>query len=193
MASIATATFGLAALVAVGGPVAVVWKVQDRAVKSHREAAATGTEKDEPLVFNGFPYLKVPAGALRTPGQVAAFEELVKANLSKLGPTHPDTLISRNNLANALLADGRYVDAEAVQRKLLVDMKNSLPDDHPDTFRCQFNLALNLRMQGKTEDARSEMETVYAGWKSVLGEGHPRTQEAFLVLQNLRSPGPVTE
>ena len=189
MASTATATFGLAALLAVGGPLAVIWRAQDRAVKSHHEAAAEAVEKAEPLVFNGFPYLKVPAGAFRVPTQVTAFEELVKSSSEKLGPTHPDTLIARNNLANALLAGGHYIDAEAVQRRLLQDMKNCLPDDHPDTFRCQFNLALNLRMQGKMDDARSEMETVYAGWKSVLGEGHPRTQEAFLVLQNFRSPG----
>jgi hypothetical protein len=35
------------------------------------------------------------------------------------------------------------------------------------------------------------METVYAGCVNVLGERHPRTQEALLVLENLRTPVPT--
>jgi hypothetical protein len=180
-----TTFFSFAALLATAAPLAVIWTAQNRVAEDLR--LSSRLEANTPA-FNGFPYLRVPQDELKGPHAVNAFEEIVHKQTAELGPTHPDTLVSRNNLSNALLADERYGEAEAAQRELLADMERSLPAEHPDIFRCRFNLALNLRLQGKLSEARSEMEAVYAGCVNSLGKTHPRTQVALLVLENLRRP-----
>lgn len=168
-------------------PVVAMFMFQRRIVTPPEVAAGRPAEEDMSH-FNGFPYLQLAGETYRSGQAVERFTKLVAQREAELGRLDPETLIQRNNLANALLADKRYVEAEALQRELLKDMEASMAREHPDTFRCRFNLALNLRMQGKLPDARSEMEKVYEGWKDVLGEGHPRTQSALLVLEQLRSP-----
>ena len=179
-----TTFFSFATLLATAAPLAVIWTAQKRAAETLRNGHTTAISP----AYNGFPYLRLPQDELKGPHAVDTFQDLVRKQTAALGPTSPDTLISRNNLANALLADERYSDAETVQRELLTDMERTLPPDHPDTFRSRFNLALNLRLQGKLSEARNEMETVYAGCVSTLGKSHPRTQVALLVLENLRHP-----
>ena len=169
-------------------PVAAMWMVQQRAASRHKHNDPVPPENADALAlgFVGFPYVHLPVSAVDATHALDTFQALVKKQERELGPDHPSTLLSRNNLANALLAQGRLTEAEVAERALLADMERVLDADHPDIFRCRFNLALNLRSQGKLDAARKEMEIVYEGWRRVLGEGHPRTQEALLVLERLR-------
>ena len=170
-------------------PFAGMFLLQWSGARRAREGVTTSqTDSRAAVEFNGFPYLRVPGDSFAPGKAVAALKEIVDQRTATLGPCSPETLIARNNFANALLADGQQEKAEAAQRALLVDMERVLPENHPDTFRCRFNLAMNLRMQGNLSEARVEMEKVYAGWRGALGDGHPRTQEALLVLERLRAP-----
>lgn len=157
----------------------VAGRMRDRQVENHREST------DAPGL-TGLPFVHVSVKDLDEGHAVNTFTSLVSKQERELGPDSPETLVSRNNLANALMAESRYDEAEAAQRALLADMERTFDRAHPDIFRCRFNLALNLRVQGKKDAARLEMEKVYEGWRAVLGEGHPRTQIARIVLDNLQ-------
>jgi Tetratricopeptide repeat len=58
-----------------------------------------------------------------------------------LGPNHPDTLKSRNNLANAYRAAGDLGRAIPLLRKTLADSVRVLGADHPKTKLVRANLA----------------------------------------------------
>ncbi len=58
-----------------------------------------------------------------------------------LGPDHPDTLTSRNNLANAYLSAGDLGRAIPMCEAALSDRERVLGPDHPDTLTSRDNLA----------------------------------------------------
>ena len=58
-----------------------------------------------------------------------------------LGPDHPDTLITRNNLANAHRQAGHISTAIAMYEDVLADMTRVLGPDHPHTLAVRSNLA----------------------------------------------------
>jgi hypothetical protein len=169
-------------------PIGAVWAVQKRMAdeRRQRQEVAHSPGPEHAPEFNGMPFANLKLNEVQSGRAVDTFTTLVSRQERELGCDDPETLSSRNNLANALMAEGRHREAEAAQRELLIDMERALDRCHPDVFRCRFNLALNLRGQGRNEAARIEMEKVYEGWRAVLGESHPRTQVARLVLDDLR-------
>jgi len=74
-----------------------------------------------------------------------------------LGPEHPDTLASMNNLALVLDSQGKYEAAEEMQRQAIELKEKVLGPEHPDTLASMDNLTLVLDSQGKYE-AAEEMQ-----------------------------------
>ncbi|CUS11370.1 unnamed protein product, partial [Tuber aestivum] len=66
-----------------------------------------------------------------------------------LGPDHPDTLTSLNNLAITLQTQGKYDESEALHRRALQRRRKVLGSDHPHTPSSLHNLAAVLGDQGK--------------------------------------------
>ncbi len=60
---------------------------------------------------------------------------------AKLGPDHPDTLGSMNNLANAYRDAGRLSEALALYEETLKLRKTKLGPDHPATLQSMNGLA----------------------------------------------------
>ncbi|HRY10866.1 MAG TPA: tetratricopeptide repeat-containing protein, partial [Candidatus Nanopelagicales bacterium] len=58
-----------------------------------------------------------------------------------LGPDHPDTLASRNNLAGAYESAGDLARAIPLYQQTLTDRERVLGPDHPDTLTSRNNLA----------------------------------------------------
>ncbi|TQD43372.1 tetratricopeptide repeat protein, partial [Actinomyces johnsonii] len=77
-----------------------------------------------------------------------------------LGPNHPDTLTSRNNLANAYQAAGRLDEAITLYEQTLEDRTHILGPHHPDTLASLSNLAEAYRAAGRIEDAEKLFETL---------------------------------
>jgi len=57
-----------------------------------------------------------------------------------LGPDHPDTLTSRNNLAGAYRAVGRLEEAITLYEQVTKDCARILGEDHPLTKTVRKNL-----------------------------------------------------
>ena len=80
-------------------------------------------------------------------------EATLKQRESKLGPDHPDTLTSRNNLAAAYLAAGRTAEAITLHEATLKLRESKLGPDHPDTLTSRNNLAAAYLAAGRTDEA----------------------------------------
>ncbi|CCX34656.1 Similar to Kinesin light chain; acc. no. P46824 [Pyronema omphalodes CBS 100304] len=84
-----------------------------------------------------------------------------------------------NNLALMLWNQGRWVEAEKLQKKVLETSKVILGEDHPDTLTVMNNLALTLRDQGRGDEAEKLQKKVLETSKVILGEDHPGTLTAM--------------
>ena len=106
---------------------------------------------------------------------IAVGEPLVEDAERLLGPDHPDTLTSRNNLADAYRAAGRYAEAIALHEQTLADRERVLGPDHPDTLTSRNNLAAAYQAAGRTAEAIPLHEQTLAACERVLGPDHPDT------------------
>jgi tetratricopeptide (TPR) repeat protein len=97
-------------------------------------------------------------------------------NLSEiLGEENPSTLTSMNNLAMVLSDQGKYEQAEEMQRQALGLQETVLGKEHPGTLRSMNNLATILRDQGKYEQAEEMQCQALRLQETVLGKEHPQT------------------
>jgi tetratricopeptide (TPR) repeat protein len=92
-----------------------------------------------------------------------------------LGREHPDTLASMNNLAQVLVRQGKYEEAEAMNRQTMALKETVLGREHPSTLTSMNNLAQVLNSQGKHEEAEAMHRQTLAGYERVLGHEHPHT------------------
>jgi len=72
---------------------------------------------------------------------VSAYEQLLTDQLRILGPDHPDTLITRGNLARWRGVAGDPTGAVSGYEQLLTYQLRILGPDHPDTRSARGNLA----------------------------------------------------
>ncbi len=92
-----------------------------------------------------------------------------------LGPDHPDTLTSRNNLATTYQDAGRTTEAITLHERTLADMERLLGPDHPSTLRSRGNLATDYQAAGRTTEAIPLYERTLADRERLLGPDHPDT------------------
>lgn len=91
-----------------------------------------------------------------------------KGQERELGPDHPNTLTSVNNLANVLESQGRYKEAEELYRRASEGRESVLGPDHPDTICSVSSLADILKKQQCTMeleefDKNQDVIAIYKG------------------------------
>jgi pentatricopeptide repeat protein len=59
------------------------------------------------------------------------------------------------NLADVLANEGRYAEAEKLQRKTLDILRRVLGPEHPETASCTYNVACVLARAGNRDEALS--------------------------------------
>ena len=101
------------------------------------------------------------------------YEQVLADRERVLGPDHPDTLTSRNNLAVAYRAAGRTGEAITLDEQVLAARERVLAPDHPETLQSRSNLAAAYRAAGRTGEAITLDEQVLAARERVLGPDHP--------------------
>jgi serine/threonine protein kinase/tetratricopeptide (TPR) repeat protein len=90
-----------------------------------------------------------------------------------VGPDHPDTLISMNNLADGYTDVGKLELALPLYEETLKLMKAKLGADHPNTLVSRNNLAECYRATGKLDLALPLFEETLKLMKAKLGADHP--------------------
>ncbi|EWY40658.1 hypothetical protein N825_34965 [Skermanella stibiiresistens SB22] len=92
-----------------------------------------------------------------------------------LGPEHPHTLNSMNNLAVTLQARGNHAGAEELQMQELALSRQLLGAEHPTTLQSLNNLAEALQARGDYRGAEELQNRVLALNQKLLGTEHPDT------------------
>ncbi len=111
-------------------------------------------------------YLGEPALATRQ------LERSRQLRLEQLGPDHPDTLTSMNNLAWAYVDAGRLDEALLLGEQTLEKRKVALGIDHADTLTSMNDLAGTYYAAGKLDQARQLWEQTLEKRKATLGPDH---------------------
>ena len=102
-------------------------------------------------------------------------DEVLTAERDLLGPRHPDTLRSANNLAETMRAQGDLVGARTLQDEVHTAHRELLGPRHPDTLTSAGNLALTMQAQGDPVGARTLQDEVHTARRELLGPRHPDT------------------
>jgi serine/threonine protein kinase len=106
---------------------------------------------------------------------IRQFERALKLRTTKLGPDHPDTLISRNNLGATYRIAGRTAEAIALHQETLRLRTARLGPDHSDTLISRNNLATAYRAAGRTAEATALHQETLRLMMARLGPDDPRT------------------
>jgi tetratricopeptide (TPR) repeat protein len=96
-----------------------------------------------------------------------------------LGPEHPETLISLNNLAEMYRALGDYREALPLYQRVLAAREKSPGPDHPDTATSLSNLAGLYRARGDYAQALPLYQRALAIRERALGPEHPLTSSSL--------------
>jgi tetratricopeptide (TPR) repeat protein len=80
-------------------------------------------------------------------------EQTLQKRQVRLGPDHPSTLRSMNNLAVAYQAAGQLDKAVPLLERTLDKQKTNLRPDHPDTLNTMNNLAQAYQQAGRHDRA----------------------------------------
>ncbi|KAE8396150.1 hypothetical protein BDV23DRAFT_168407 [Aspergillus alliaceus] len=78
-------------------------------------------------------------------------------------------------IADCLVSDGRYQEAEALQKELMEINQERNGPDHPSTLNSMAKLASTYRNQGRWNEAEKLEVQVLESRKTVLGAEHPST------------------
>jgi tetratricopeptide (TPR) repeat protein len=70
---------------------------------------------------------------------------------------------------------GKYEEAEAINRRAPDGREKVLGEEHPDTLKGFNNLASPLQRQGKYEEAETMIRRALDGCEKALGNDHPET------------------
>ena len=105
---------------------------------------------------------------------ITLFEKNLADSERILGPDHPDTLTSRNNLASAYQNAGRLEAIDLFEQNL-TDTLRILGPDHPDTLTSRNNLARAYQDADRLEQAIPLFEQNLTDSEHVLGPNHPWT------------------
>jgi tetratricopeptide (TPR) repeat protein len=103
------------------------------------------------------------------------YERALAIKEKVLGPDHPATALSLNNLALLLADQGDLAGARQLHERALAIREKALGAGHPDTAESLNNLALLLKDQGELAGARPLFERALAIYEKVLGPHHPST------------------
>ena len=87
------------------------------------------------------------------------------------GPENPDTLGTRNNLANTLSHQGKYAEAETEYREVLKLDEKVLGAEHPETLLTWNGLGNVLDVEGRYAEAEKEDRAVFARGERNTGSG----------------------
>ena len=115
------------------------------------------------------------AAILGMPQLALALADSVTLMADTLGPDHPHTLGSRNNLANAYQDAGRLDDAITLYGKTLEDFENLLGPRHPSTLISRSNLAGAYCDAGRLDKAITLHRQTLEDRIRILGPHHPDT------------------
>ncbi|MEM0984522.1 MAG: tetratricopeptide repeat protein [Planctomycetota bacterium] len=118
----------------------------------------------------------------RTDEAVEIHRETSNTRRSELGPDHPDTLTSLNNLGRALQQAGDLDGALAISEEVFQARERVLGPAHPRTLSAMNNHAIALSRAGEIEQAEPLYRATATLRRETLGNDHPETIASLMNL-----------
>ena len=103
------------------------------------------------------------------------YERALAIRETQLGPDHPSTATSLNNLGELHRAMGAYAEARPFYERALAIKETQLGPDHPDTATSLNDLAGLFKAIGEYEKALPMRERVLEIYENKPGKEHPWT------------------
>lgn len=145
----------------------------DATVSETANGAASESEYQSAELLN-----KNAVGLYRA-GQYTEAEPILKRVLAireeMLGPNHPDTATSLNNLAMLYERQCRHSESLPLLERALTICQKALGAGHPDTIVSLNNLAIGYISQARYAEAVAILEGALALREQSLGPNHPDT------------------
>ncbi|KAL4789834.1 hypothetical protein BDV19DRAFT_396648 [Aspergillus venezuelensis] len=111
-------------------------------------------------------------------------KQVLETQKQVLGPEHPGTLTSMDNLASTYWNQGRWKEAEQLQVQVLETQKQVLGPEHPDTLTSMDNLAHTWKSLGNIQNALALMNKCVELRNKVLGSDNPDSMSSCNALTN---------
>jgi len=146
----------------------------NRAMEHFREAEKLTDKQRDPKewarVQHAISYLLDDEGRYGEAENI--LRRVIEVRTHVLGAEDPDTLSSRNGLANEFLHQGKFAEAEVEHRDVMNLREKILGPQHPDTLASRSSLASDLLGQGKFTEAEMEHRDVMNLREKILGPQH---------------------
>jgi tetratricopeptide (TPR) repeat protein len=91
-------------------------------------------------------------------------------------------LLTKLNLADVTMREGRFAEAEKLQRETIEVQLRVLGAANPETLLSQSDLARTLLHEGRYAEAETISRTVWEGQQHALGSNHPDTLNTLQLL-----------
>jgi serine/threonine protein kinase len=114
-----------------------------------------------------------------TPQSKALVAAALDLQRSTVGPDNPDTLASMSLMSVLLVAEGKFAEAEKLQRQTLSTRQRVLGPEHPDTASSMSRLARVLTWQGRDGEAEALQREALRIERRALGPEHEDTLHAI--------------
>jgi tetratricopeptide (TPR) repeat protein len=114
---------------------------------------------------------------------VPLYERLVRIREKALRPTHPQLVISLNNLAESYRLQGRYAEAEACYLKTLRINEEVQGSEHPSVAAILQELAKLCTSQRKPEEAKRYQERASAIFQKSVEAAEMKSGAESLTLE----------
>ncbi len=106
---------------------------------------------------------------------IRILNDVHEARKKILGPTHPHTLNTYNNIALMYSKIPNYDKAIKINDDVLALRLASLPEDHPDVLQSRYNKAYLLKQKNRFDEAAEILKDVYEKRCRTSGISHPET------------------
>ncbi|KAG8527609.1 uncharacterized protein KY384_007762 [Bacidia gigantensis] len=103
------------------------------------------------------------------------YRESLARSIDTIGLIHPDTFITRGELAATVRDAGKLREAEEMYKALLHDRMELLGEDHPDTLITLSNLGHLSNLRGDRAESTRLYKRSYELERRVHGDLHPST------------------
>jgi hypothetical protein len=108
-----------------------------------------------------------------------------------LGPEHPDTLATSDNLVIAYVAARRSSEGIPLAEEVLQTRERVLGPDHQDTLASRYTLAYANEYAGRLDKAVELYDKAYVGYLRTYGQDNPHTVTVATALARVRAFAPA--
>eukprot|EP00729_Bicosta_minor_P023870 gene23870-biopygen12523 len=122
----------------------------------------------------------------------AMYREVLAIQLQMLGPEHPDTLMTKENISITLCSQGKDAEALPLVRESYRGYTKVYSSKHPRTLDAASHLGNVLMKLGEYAESEAILRETLVLEREVLGPEHPQTKCTATNLQALISNGNAT-